>query len=221
MAIIRSDPKRPKAVFEDFSNTKGSMIFAGVDGETVDLPKSLEPTFASPTSLYRGHKLEEVFNSDRDLLAEEVLAGSKDPEYAEVAACFAPIAKMHVYTFVGTHDCFEKVGIFYGGSTPNFDPAAYIPAIAKIREKGRVWDGLVGGWLTVVRFVYPETDGAWSELVAFAPVRAENGNNRVQPVWYRVSRIERNELQWVRYFDSYHPFPPRTDQSAELFFGDL
>jgi len=221
MAVIQADPKHPMAVFEDFTQTKGRLIFTGEDGKEVDLPKSLEATFAEPASLYRGHKLEEVLNSDRDLLAEEILAKPGDPDFEEVAACFPPIAKMGVYSFVGTHDCFEKVGIFYGGSSPNFDPAVYVPAIQKIKDEGRVWDGLIGGWLPAIRFVYPEKPGDWSELVAFAPMRIENGNPRVQPVWYRVSRIESNSLRWVRYFDSYHPFPPRTGQPAELFYHDL
>jgi hypothetical protein len=115
----------------------------------------------------------------------------------------------------------EKVGVFYGGSTPNFDPVAYIPAIQKIRDEGRVLDGLVGGWLPALRFVYPEKPGDWSELVIYAPMRVENSNQRVQPVWYRLSRIEDNTLRWVRYFDSYHPFPPRLDAKPEAFYEEL
>ena len=131
----------------------------------------------------RGHRLEEVFNSERDLLGEEILAKPGDPDYADVAACVPPISKMYTYSFVGTHDCLEKVGVFYGGTTPNFDPAAYIPEIKKVRDAGRVLDGLVGGWLPALRFVYPEKPGDWSELVIYAPMRVENGNQRGQPVW--------------------------------------
>jgi hypothetical protein len=221
MATIESDPKHPIAVFEDFTQMQGHMLFAGVDGKELDLPKSLEPTFAESKSLYRGHSLKEIFESDRDLLAEEFLAQQADPNFDEVAACFPPIAKMHVYTFIGTHDHFEKVGIFYGGGTPNFDPAVYVPAINKIRDEGRVCDGIVGGWLPVVRFVYPEQPGNWSELLMFAPMRMENGNDRVQPVWYRISRVEANTLKWVRYFDSYHPFPPRNGQPENALYRDL
>jgi hypothetical protein len=209
------------AVFEDFTQTNGHMVITGAGAKGVDLPKSLEPTFAEPSKLYFGHSLQEVFSSEHDLLAEEVLAKPTDPNFEEIAACIPPISKMHVYTFVGTHDCFEKVGVFYGGGTPNFDPAAYVPAIEKIRREGRVWDGLIGGWLPVIRFVYPEKPGDWSELVVFAPMRVENSNERVQPAWYRVCRIEGNVLRWVRYFDSYHPFPPRAEQPAERFYEDL
>jgi len=221
MAVIKPDAKPRQAVFEDFTQLKGRLVFAGEDGTAVELPKSAEPTWAEPGSLYRGHTLEEVFGSDRDLLGEELLANPGDPQYDEVAACFPPISKLRVYTFVGTRECFEKVGIFYGGSTPNFDPAVYVPGIEKIRGAGRVLDGLVGGWLPAVRLVYPEKPGDWSELVAYALMRTENGNNRVQPVWYRVSRIEGNTLKWVRYFDSYHPFPPRGKQHAGVLFYNL
>ncbi len=221
MAVLRPGNQPPVAVFEDFSSPNGRIVFVDKAGSQTVFAKSLEPTFAEPATLYRGHTLQEVLNSDRDLLGGEILSQPGDPDYAEVAACFPPISKMRVYTFLGTHDCFEKVGFFYGGGTPNFDPVAYVPAIERIRDQGRVWDGLVGGWLPALRFVYPEKPGDWSEMVAYAPMRVENGNDRVQPVWYRVSRVEGNVLRWVRYFDSYHPFPPRTEQPSERFYEEL
>jgi hypothetical protein len=221
MGVVRGAPSGQLAVFEDFSQTNGHLLFVDTKGVKLDSPKSSEPTCADLKSLYRGHSLEEVFQSERDLLGDEILAQPRDPDYAEVAACFPPISKMYTYTFVGTHDCLEKVGVFYGGSTPNFDPVAYIPAIRKIGDEGRVLDGLVGGWLPALRFVYPEQPGDWSELVIYAPMRVENGNQRVQPVWYRVCRVEGNALRWVRYFDSYHPFPPRLEAKAESFYEEL
>jgi hypothetical protein len=88
---------RALAVFEDFTRKDGHMVFADPGGIPADLPKSCEPTFADPAGLYRGHKLDDVLRSDRDLLAEEILARGGDPSYAEVAACFPPISKMYTY----------------------------------------------------------------------------------------------------------------------------
>ncbi len=190
MAVLPSGPAGPAAVFEDFTREKGRLLFADGNGVQVDLPKSLEPTSADPATLYRGHRLEEVLKGEPDLLGDEVLARPGDPDFDEVAPCFPPIAKMRTYTFVGTPDHVEKVGFQYGGASPNFDPAVYVPAIEKIRDAGRVLDGLVGGWLPVLRFVYPEKAGDWTEMLAFAPFRVENGNDRVQPVWYRMVRVE-------------------------------
>ena len=221
MAVVQPGSNGPLAVFEDFSQTNGHLLFADEHGVKADLPKSSEPTWADPKTLYHGHRLEEVFDSERDLLGEAILAKPHDPEYADVAACVAPISKMYTYSFVGTRDCLEKVGVFYGGVTPNFDPAAYVPEIRKVRDAGRVLDGLVGGWLPALRFVYPEKAGDWSELIIYAPMRVENGNPRVQPVWYRLSRVEGNALRWVSYFDSYHPFPPRMEPRPEAFYEEL
>jgi hypothetical protein len=220
MAIISAGPVR-RAVLEDFTDKRGHIVVTGTAGVQADLPKSLDPSFAASSERYRGHKLQEVMDSDEDLLGKEILAGDADPEYKAVEACFPPILKMRTYTFVGTRENYEKIGFAYGGRTADFDPAVYIPGIDKIRERHDVWDGLVGGWLPAVRFVYPEPDGAWSELVAYAPMRMDNGNRWIQPVWYRVARIENNRLKWARYFDSYHPFPPRADQPAEPFYEQL
>jgi len=221
MAVFSAGAQQPVAVFEDFTQRKGRILFAGLQGVKADLPKSLEPTFAEPAGLYRGHSFEEVKNGPRDILGEEILAKPGDPNYDEIAACFPPISNMKTYTFVGTHDNFDKVGFRYGGRTERFFPDQYVPQIEKIRQEGHVWDGLVGGWLPIVRFVYPEESGNWSELVAYAPMRVDNGNNSIQPVWYRMCRVEDNELKWVRYFDSYHPFPPRSEFPAEPFYEEL
>ncbi len=221
MAVSPPSRKPGSAVFEDFTEKKGHILFVNLQGVQVDLPKSLEPTFAEPSSLYRGHTLQELKDSQRDILGEEILAMGGDPDYNEVAACFPPISNMKTYTFVGTHDNLDKIGFRYGGRTDRFFPDVIVPQIEKIRQDGRVWDGLVGGWLPVVRFVYPEESGDWSELVAYAPMRMDNGNKEIQPVWYRLSRIENNELKWARYFDSYHPFPPRLEYPAEPFYEEL
>ena len=63
MAVIQPEPRRRLAVFEDFSQTNGHLLFADEHGVKVDLPKSSEPTWADPKTLYRGHRLEDVFNS--------------------------------------------------------------------------------------------------------------------------------------------------------------
>jgi len=223
MGLVRSrvDKKIRYAALEDFTEQRGHIVFVDSAGIQINLPKALEPTFADPSTLYRGHTLQEVMNSDGDLLAEEILSKPGDPQYDEVAACFPPITKMQTYTFVGTHESIDKLGFGYGGRTPNFDPAPFDPLIKRIREAGKVWDGLVGGWLPVVRFVYPEDESHWSEMIAFAPLHQDSGNDRIQPVWYRVARIDGGQLKWARYFNSYQPFPPREHYGAGLFYEDL
>jgi hypothetical protein len=223
MGIIRpvQAGKPSSVVFENFKDQMGHMLFVDTRGAFADLAKSLEPTFANPASLYRGHTLKEVMESDHDLLGGEILAKPGDPEYDEVAACFPPLTKMRTYTFVGTHETIDKLGFEYGGRTPSFNPAPYDPQIVNILKEGKVWDGLVGGWLPIVRFVYPQDQNNWTEMIVFAPLHIENGNDRIQPVWYRVSRVEKQSLKWSRYFDSYHPYPPHMKFPAVSFYVDL
>jgi hypothetical protein len=223
MGVVRSraDRKIRYAILENFTQRQGHLLFVDSGGVQIDLPKSLEPTSADPSTLYRGHTLQEVMDSQHDLLGDEILSKSGDPQYEEVAACFPPLTNMRTYTFVGSHESIDKLGFEYGGRTPSFDPAPYDPAIRQIRKAGKVWDGLVGGWLPVLRFVYPQTQDDWTEMIAFAPLHQDNGNDRIQPVWYRVARIERGKLKWTRYFNSYHPFPPCEHYDAEPFYADL
>jgi hypothetical protein len=217
----RADKKVQFAILENFTRQRGHVLVVDNAGVQIDLPKSLEPTFADPSILYRGHTLQEVMDSRTDLLGDEILSKPGDPEYDEVAACFPPITKMRTYTFVGTHESIDKLGFEYGGRTPSFDPAPFDPLIGQVRKEGRVWDGLVGGWLPVVRFVYPHGPDDWAEMIAFAPLHQDLGNDRIQPVWYRVARVEGGKLKWAHYFNSYQPFPPREHYDAELFYEDL
>jgi hypothetical protein len=173
------------AVLEDFSRWDGHIIFVDRSGVQADLSKSAEPTFEDASRLYSGHTLEEIQKSPVDLLANEILAKPGDPDYAEVSAIFPPIREMKTETFVGTHTSVDKIGFAYGGISPDFDPAAYDPEILKLRAQGTVWTGLVGGWLPVTRWIYPRDAHNWTEMIAFAPLRMENGNPSIQPVWYR------------------------------------
>jgi hypothetical protein len=209
------------AVFEDFSHPDGHIVFVDRTGVQLNLSKSSEPTSADPSTLYRNHTLAQIMDSAPDLLGNEILAKPGDPEYEEVAAVFPPLRKIKTYSFVGTHETPDKVGFVYGGRTPNFDPAPYYPAINKLRDDGKVLDGLVGGYLPILRFVYPESEGNWTEMLAFAPLRISNNNDRIQPVWYRVVRIENGQLKWAKYIDSYHPFPPRTEYDPKIFYRDM
>jgi hypothetical protein len=209
------------AVLEDYTRLNGHLILVNTHGVQIDLPKSSEPTTTDLSRLYLGHTPEEILKSAKDLLGSQILAKHGDPSYEEVASAFAPIRKMQTYSFVGTHDTIDKVGFSYGGRSPDFDPAPYYPPINQIRDQGNVLDGLVGGYLPVLRFVYPDDSDHWTEMIAFAPLHTSNGNRRIQPVWYRVSRIENGTLRWAKYVDSYHPFPPRTDYDPKLFYKDL
>jgi hypothetical protein len=222
MAIAhRPSTAQSFAVLEDFTSQTGHLAIIDTHGIRFDLPKSLEPTWSDPVKLYLGHSLDQVINSPSDLLGDELLSRPGDPDYDTVASIFPPIQKINTYSFVGTPQTLDKVGFSYGGRSPDFDPAPYYDPIRKIREEGRVLDGLVGGYLPILRFVYPESPEKWTEMITFAPFRIVDGNNRIQPVWYRIVHVENGSVAWTRYVDSYHPFPPRTDYDPKLFYRDL
>jgi hypothetical protein len=82
IAVVHGGPDGWLAVFEDFSQTNGHLLIADTKGVKQDLPKSSEPTRADPKSLYRGHSLEEVIQSEHDLLGEDTFN-----RYAVEAVC--------------------------------------------------------------------------------------------------------------------------------------
>ncbi len=214
-------PNANLAIFENFTSQTGHITVLAESRMLLDLPKSLEPTSQDPAQLYLGHTLQDVINSPSDLLGNEILSRPGDPDYYEIASVFPAIRRMPTYSFVGTNATIDKVGFNYGGRTPDFDPAAYYAPLRDIRDQGKVQDGLVGGFLPILRFVYPESPQSWTEMLAFAPLRITNGNDRIQPVWYRIVHIESGSVKWSHYIDSYHPFPPRTSFDPKVFYRDL
>ena len=215
----------PCAVFEDVEHRDGRILFVDARGIRLDLGKTSEASAAEPKSLYLGHSTQALQASPVDILGAEILArhGADDPEYTEIASVFAPIVKLRsdATAFVGTPETSEKVAFGYGGRTPNFDPALFSPSVEGVRNAGGVRHGLVGGWLPVLRFVYPDTPRSYTELLAFAPRRTVNGNPRHQPVWYRVSRVEQGVLRFMRYVDSYPVSAPHAGPDPSAFYRDL
>lgn len=213
----------PYAIFENFRQRDGRIVFVDTNGVRLVLAKTSEASTVDRRTLYLGRTREQVLAADVDLLANDILGRGEDPSYEEVAGVFPPIRNVRegTFNFVGTPQTSQKIGFNYGGRTSYFDPAVYDDSIRRARELGRVRHGLVGGYLPVLRFVYPDTSSAWTELIAFAPFRIENGNSRVQPVWYRVSRIEDGQLRWMHHIDTYPLFPPRKADDTRAFYAQL
>ena len=114
----------------------------------------------------------------------EELATDKFKLGGDVSAAARPVGRTARFFFAAQR--FSEPVLHHDA---HFDAAVYAPEIRAIRQQKKVWEGLVGGWLPVLRFVYPQQDGDWWELIAFAPPRMDNANDWIQAVWYRVSRV--------------------------------
>jgi hypothetical protein len=217
MAVLR-EPQGGAAVFENVEYRKGSIVYVTKQGVILTLPKSLEPTSVAPSSLYRGRTMDEIGKSRGDVLGAELLAGNGDPSYAEVAAALPPL---RVPTFVGTRHSDEKPTYDYGGFSDEIyvDAGKIFTEIQDARNKHDVWEGLIGGWLPVVRFVFPAGERRYWEETIFAD--EEPGHFWTQPVWYRVLLVDGGQLKEAHYFYHHLPFPPRGEPAAADFYQAL
>ena len=221
MAVIE-EPEGNLAVFEELTDRRGSIIYVGKRGVVLNLPKSLEPTSAAPGTLYRGRTQEEIAKSENDILGQELLAGTADPDYGAVAAALPPL---RVPSFVGTRQSDDKPTFAFGAFSDEIyvDLGKLFAGIREARARNDVWEGLVGGWLPVNRFVFPAGDrgdnerGYWEETM-FAE---EPGHFWTQPVWYRALRVDGAQLKEAHYYYHHLPFPPRGEPSAAEFYQAL
>lgn len=217
MAVL-SESQGGAAVFENVQDRKGSLVYVGKQGLILALPKSLEPTSVAQASLYRGRTMDEIGRARADVLGAELLAGNDDPSYADVAAALPPL---RVPTFVGTRHSDEKPTYDYGGFSDEIyvDAGKIFTEIQDARNKHDVWEGLVGGWLPVVRFVFPAGEQRYWEETIFADV--EPGHFWTQPVWYRVLLVDGGQLKEAHYFYHHLPFPPRGEPAAADYYQAL
>jgi hypothetical protein len=216
MAVIE-EPEGILAVFEELKDRRGSIIYVGKGGVVLNLPKSLEPTTAAPATLYRGRTAEEIAKSENDILGQEFLSGTADPDYAAVAAALPPL---RVPSFVGTRQSDDKPTFAFGAFSDEIyvDLGKLFEGIRDARARNDVWEGLVGGWLPVNRFVFPTNDHEYWEETMFAE---EPGQFWSQPVWYRALRVDGTRLKEAHYYYHHLPFPPRGEPSAAEFYKAL
>jgi len=205
------------AVFEDLAERRGSILYIGKTGVILNLPKSLEPTSAAPRSLYRGRTQEEIAKSEKDILGEELLAGTADPDYGAVAAALPPL---RVPSFVGTRQSADKPTFAFGAFSDEIyvDLGKLFAGIRDARARNDVWEGLVGGWLPVNRFVFPTGERGYWEETMFAE---EPGRLWTQPIWYRALLVDGTQLKEAHYYYHHLPFPPRGEPSAAEFYQAL
>jgi hypothetical protein len=216
MAVIE-EPEGSLAVIEQLKDRRGCILYIGKTGVMLTLSKSLETTTAAPGSLYRGRTEEEVAKSRNDFLSQELLAGTADPDYGAVAAALPPL---RVPSFVGTRESDDKPTFAFGAFSDEIyvDLGKLFQGIREARARNDVWEGLVGGWLPVNRFVFPINNGEYWEETMFAE---EPGHFWTQPIWYRALRVEGEQLREAHYYYHHLPFPPRGEPSAAEFYKAL
>lgn len=214
MAVLKSG----LAVFENVEDRKGGIVYADTQGIALRLAKSLEPTSVDPKTLYRGHTIEEIAAANEDILGEALLAGNSDPEYGEVAAALPPL---RIPSFVGTRHCDEKPTFDYGGFSDEIyvDAGKLFAEIREARARKDVWEGLIGEWLPVNRFVFPISDSRYWEETIFADEAP--GHFWTQPVWYRVLLVDGGQLKEAHYYYHHLPFPPRGEPDPADFYDAL
>ncbi len=205
------------AVFEELADRRGSIIYVGRTGVVLILPKSLAPTSVDPSTLYRGRTLDETAKSKQDFLGQELLSGKDDPDYAAVEAALPPL---RVPSFIGTRKSDDKPTFDYGAYSDEIyvDLGKLFKPIRDARARKDVWEGLVGGYLPVNRFVFPAGEQKYWEETMFAE---EPGNFWTQPIWFRALHVEGGQLKEAHYFYHHIPFPPRGEPPASAFYKAL
>jgi len=211
-------------VREDLRTREGSMVFVSSAGETRELVKSAEASMIEG-SPHLGLRLKEVALSPADLLAERLLRdGDPDPEAVKSAA--PPMASAETNprtwtTFVGTKEAYDVTPVYRSGSTRTYHPIQYSPELHQGLEKGKLYDGLVGGWMPAVRKVIPDSDRAYWEVIVFGDV-GSNKTKYLVHTWHRTARIEDGKITKVVYGQSYPAYPPaRRDPQPEDFYRAL
>jgi hypothetical protein len=215
-------------VYEDLRTREGSLVFVSssgkTSGETRVLTKSAEASMPEG-SPYLGLALKDIALSSPDLLADRLLQdGDPDPEKVKSAA--PPMASADKNprrwtTFVGTKEAYDVTPVYRSGSTRTYHLIQYSPELRDALKNGRLYDGLVGGWMPAVRKMIPVSDDVHWEVIIFGDVGV-NKNKYIVHTWHRTAKIENGKIAKVVYGHSYPAFPPgREDPQPEEFYRAL
>jgi hypothetical protein len=214
-------------VYEDLRTREGPITFVSSAGACV-LRKSAEPAFAEEGTPYLGLALKDVGMSPRDLLAERLLEIGDDPDPERVRSAAPPLGSVQSTgpswrlpwdTFVGTKECSDTMPVFTGGSTRTYHPVQYFPDDHQKTSQKR-FDGLVGGWMPLVRKIFPRSEGTYDEVLVFGDVEAHD--RFIVQTWHRTATIENGKMVKAVYGHSYPAFPPgRVDPAPQEFFRAL
>jgi hypothetical protein len=220
MAVLGS-----AAVLETVGADVGAILAVGPEGVRRRWPTSLAWTGRDQgTQPPRA----DVLPGTPDVLRAWLLAGDDDPDPSAVFRAVPPIRRLadgegeRPHTFVGSPDCSDVVPVYYDSlrATTRVNPVVVAPEAREAIERQVLGEGLVGGWLPVVRVVYPVADGSRWEQVLFATPHGRR--DRSQPVWYRFCRVGPDgALRAVRYVDTYLPYPVGDEPPAEAFYAAL
>ncbi len=221
-------------VYEDLSTRDGAITFESSKGAKRILTKSAEACFAEAFPPFLGLKISDIGTSGPDLLADKLLEhGDPDPEQVRLAA--PPLASGSPNAgnagnatggsgrwtaFLGTVECSDTMPVFPGGNTRTYHPNQYFPELRDPALAQKRYEGMLGGWMPVVRKVFPLADGAHIEMLIFGDVEAKD--KFIVQTWHRTAKIENGKVTKVVYGYSYPAYPPaHEDPKQEEFFRAL
>ena len=189
-------------VYEDLRTREGPLVLVSARNQRKVLTKTAESTSAEGVTPYLGLTLEEIAGALPDLLAQRILGKGGDPDPELVKSAVPPFEmpastfRKHDFwqngTFIGTKECWDTQPLHYDGSTETFTSTQYCPEIAGVVAKKRVLDGLMGGWLPVIRKVFPLEDGSYWEIIGFPDV--ERQERFIVHSWHRAVHVEGGKI---------------------------
>src|SRR5215471_11687604 len=222
-------------VYEDLRAREGVLTFVSSRGQSRVLRKSAEATFAESDPPHLGLSMNDIGLADADLLADRLLAEGGDPDPEKVKSAAPPLGsaappaapgapaanpRTRWTTFVGTVEAYDVAPVYYGGNTRTYHPVQIAPELRDAVNQGKLFDGLVGGWMPAVRKIIPISDGVHYEVIVFGDVEAPD--KFIVQTWHRTARIENGKIVQVIYGHSYPQFPPRRlDPKPEEFYRAL
>jgi len=212
-------------VYEDLRRRDGSLVFVSSAGEGRELAKSAEASMPEDDP-YLGLSLKDIGTSSPDLLANRLLEGGGDPDPETVKSAAPPMASAEKNprtwtTFIGTKEAYDVTPVYRSGNTRTYHPSQYSVEIREPLKKGQIYDGLVGGWMPIVRKVIPISDTAYWEVLLFSDV-GPNKNKYIVHTWHRTAQIEDGKMSKVVYGHSYPAYPPsRVDPQPDEFYRAL
>lgn len=210
-------------VYEDLRTRDGIITFISSTGACRRLAKSAEATFAEEGPQHLGLDLKEIGLSPRDLLADKLLA-SGDPDEDQVRRAAPPMDSAQPSgegyrpswnTVVGTRECSDTMPVYPSGNTRTYHPVQYFKELTHAGAARR-FEGLAGGWMPVVRKVFPADNDSFYEVLVFGDVLARD--RFIVQTWHRTTHIQDGKIVKAEFGYSYPGYTRRRREPPQESF---
>lgn len=215
----------PWTAYEDLTRIDGGLYFVSTSGKIRNFTRYLEQSYdplpgEGSVDFFLGLDWSEVNLALPDLLADALLKDGEPVEF-HVRDAVPQVIFQTYQSFLGNVQANDSMFVDKYGGTNNIAPLNGLPIVSN-SYWNFTYDGLVGGWMPIIRKVFRLSPDAnnWLEVIVFGD--ADSAEPFITKSWFRSTLVINGKAQHQQFSREYPAYPPmRPNPKPEEFYAAL